>query len=237
MICLPESVQFLVLRKNVPGRIARILRRIAPGDRLDGCQFVAALADRQVGRTESPFSLLLGERYRLGTLMLWVAYFMGLLIYYLLTNWLPTLMKDGGFSMRNAALMTSLFPLGGMVGNISVGWIMDRFDGARVLALTFGLTAALVLVAGQIMSSPGALGLLLFLCGALLISAATSMSALAVSFYPTQGRATGVSWMHGMGRPGGVAGAWVGAVLMGMGLDLGAVFSLLAVPALAAAGA
>jgi len=232
---LPESVQFLVARSNVPARIARILGRIVPGARLDGCNFLTTQADAQPSRDESPFAVLLSRRYRLGTLMLWVGYFMGLLIYYFLTNWLPTLMKDVGLSMRNAALMTSLFPLGGMVGNICVGWVMDRFDGARVIALTYGLTAVLVLVAGRATGYPGALGALLFLCGVLLIGAATSMSALAVTFYPMHGRATGVSWMHGMGRPGGVAGAWVGAALIGMGWSLGTVFSLLAVPALAAA--
>jgi len=61
------------------------------------------------------------------------------------------------------------------------------------------------------------------------------MSALAASFYPTRARATGVAWMLGVGRVGGVAGALVGAALMGLGWQFGAVFSLLCVPAVIAA--
>jgi AAHS family 4-hydroxybenzoate transporter-like MFS transporter len=61
------------------------------------------------------------------------------------------------------------------------------------------------------------------------------MSALAANFYPTEGRATGVAWMIGMGRIGGVTGALVGAALMGLGWQFGSVFSLLAVPAMIAA--
>ncbi|CAG9244336.1 conserved hypothetical protein [Burkholderia diffusa] len=50
-------------------------------------------------------------------------------------------------------------------------------------------------------------------------------------------RATGVAWMLGIGRIGGVAGAFAGALLMGLGWRFGDVFSLLAVLALVAAGA
>jgi AAHS family 4-hydroxybenzoate transporter-like MFS transporter len=41
--------------------------------------------------------------------------------------------------------------------------------------------------------------------------------------------------MLGVGRIGGVAGALVGAALMGLGWQFGSVFSLLAVPAMIAA--
>jgi AAHS family 4-hydroxybenzoate transporter-like MFS transporter len=41
--------------------------------------------------------------------------------------------------------------------------------------------------------------------------------------------------MLGIGRIGGVAGALVGAALMGLGWQFGSVFSLLAVPALISA--
>jgi AAHS family 4-hydroxybenzoate transporter-like MFS transporter len=246
ILLLPESVQFLAVRKNADQRIARILQRIAPHPGLDECRFVAR--DDRAGnasgarersgagaRTQWALAVVLSSRYRFGTLMLWLAYFMGLLIYYLLTNWLPTLFKDTGFSGEKAALMTSLFPLGGVAGNLSVGWIMDRFVGHRVVALTYVLVGALVLLVGQGVGHQLWLGTLIFLTGTVATSAVTSMSALAASFYPTRARATGVAWMLGVGRIGGVAGALVGAALMGLGWQFGAVFSLLCVPAVIAA--
>jgi AAHS family 4-hydroxybenzoate transporter-like MFS transporter len=114
---------------------------------------------------------------------------------------------------------------------------MDRIDGARVIAATFGLTAVLVAVAGSVSGYPSAIGILLFMCGALLISAPTAMSALAVNYYTTQCRATGVSWTHGIGRLGGVSGAAVGAILLSTGWNLGAIFGLLALPAIVAESA
>lgn len=258
ILLLPESVQFLAIHKQADQRIARILQRIAPQSRFDGCRFVAV--DARAGfvgstsdagnaggasnanepgsrpmRSQWALAVVLSSRYRFGTLMLWLAYFMGLLIYYLLTNWLPTLFKDTGFSGEKAALMTSLFPLGGVLGNLCVGWIMDRFAGHRVVAMTYVLVGVLVLLVGQGVGHQIWLGTLIFLTGTVATSAVTSMSALAASFYPTRARATGVAWMLGIGRIGGVAGALVGAMLMGFGWQFGAVFSLLAVPAIIAA--
>jgi AAHS family 4-hydroxybenzoate transporter-like MFS transporter len=246
ILMLPESVQFLAVRRRADQRIARILQRIAPLSRFDGCRFIAldARAGREAAthgagkpgeRAQWALAVVLSSRYRFGTLMLWLAYFMGLLIYYLLTNWLPTLFKDTGFSGEKAALMTSLFPLGGVLGNLCVGWIMDRFAGHRVVAMTYVLVGLLVLFVGHGVGHQVWLGTLIFLTGTVTTSAVTSMSALAASFYPTRARATGVAWMLGIGRIGGVAGALVGAALMGLGWQFGAVFSLLAVPAVIAA--
>ncbi|CAG9259990.1 4-hydroxybenzoate transporter PcaK [Paraburkholderia unamae] len=234
ILFLPESVQFMAVRQRADAGIARILGRIAPGTTFDGCRFAAPESGASAKR-ESAIRVVMSRQYRFGTLMLWLAYFMGLLIYYLLTNWLPTLFRDTGFSGARAALMTSLFPLGGVLGNLCVGWFMDRLNANRVIAATYVLAAVMVLLVGRGVGHQLWLGTLIFLTGTLVTSAVTSMSALAAAFYPTHGRATGVAWMLGVGRIGGVAGALVGAALMGFGWQIGSVFSLLAVPALVSA--
>jgi AAHS family 4-hydroxybenzoate transporter-like MFS transporter len=67
--------------------------------------------------------------------------------------------------------------------------------------------------------------------------AQTGLNALAPTYYPTRARATGVSWMLGIGRCGGILGSLVGGVLLSMGFQFSVVFSILAVPALLAAAA
>ncbi len=233
ILLLPESAQFMVTRRRGDARIARVLQRIARDASLEACRFVTA--ESVAEHRGSALRVVLSSRFRFGTLMLWLAYFMGLLIYYLLTSWLPTLFKDTGFSGQNAALMTSLFPLGGILGNLSVGWLMDRFKANRVIACTYVVAALLVMLVGRGVGHQVWLGALIFLTGTVITSAVTSMSALAASFYPTHGRATGVAWMLGVGRIGGVAGALAGAALMGLGWQFGSVFSMLAVPAAIAA--
>jgi AAHS family 4-hydroxybenzoate transporter-like MFS transporter len=84
------------------------------------------------------------------------------------------------------------------------------------------------------MGNIGMLVTLIFLAGTAMNGAQSSMPSLAAMFYPTHGRATGVAWMLGIGRFGGIAGALLGAELMRRHLGFSATFSLLAIPAVIA---
>jgi AAHS family 4-hydroxybenzoate transporter-like MFS transporter len=79
------------------------------------------------------------------------------------------------------------------------------------------------------------LAALVFGAGFCMNGAQTSMSALAAGFYPTRCRATGVSWMLGIGRFGGILGALLGGVLLGAGWSFATIFAVLAIPAALAA--
>ncbi|MCV9974091.1 MFS transporter, partial [Burkholderia pseudomallei] len=102
---LPESIRFMVLRGAPHERIAAVLRRIAPDATFDGVRFV--LPDERGEQRRSGVAVVLSPRYRAGTAMLWLTYFMGLLVYYLMTGWLPTPVRDTGFTVRDAALVTA----------------------------------------------------------------------------------------------------------------------------------
>jgi AAHS family 4-hydroxybenzoate transporter-like MFS transporter len=132
-------------------------------------------------------------------------------------------------------LISSLFPLGGLLGNPVTGWLMDRLNANRTIVVSYVLVAVLVALVGHSVGSETTLGTLIFLCGALATSAATSLSSYAAQIYPTEGRSTGVAWMQGVGRLGGVAGSFAGAAMLGLGWHFGDVFTMLAVPALISA--
>ena len=75
------------------------------------------------------------------------------------------------------------------------------------------------------------MGVMVFIAGSIMNGAQSSMPALAAGFYPTQGRATGVAWMLGIGRFGGILGAFSGAFLMQAQLSFETIFTMLAIPA------
>ena len=161
---------------------------------------------------------------------------MGLVIFYALINWMPILFKDAGVDARSATLISALFPLGGC-GAILFGWLMDRFEANKIIALGYVATAALVWAVGQAAGNVGALVLLVFLAGTFMNTAQSSLPALAAAFYPTAGRATGVSWMLGFGRFGGIAGSFLVAELSRRNVGFVGIFSVVAIPGLIAAGA
>jgi AAHS family 4-hydroxybenzoate transporter-like MFS transporter len=147
-----------------------------------------------------------------GTLMLWLTYFMGLVIFYALINWMPLLLKDAGFTPATAALVAALFPLGG-IGAVLFGFLMDRYSPNLVIAFGFAATALCVFAIGQVPRELIILSSVIFLAGIVMNTAQSSLPALAAAFYPTRGRATGVAWMMGIGRFGGIAGSFLVAEL------------------------
>jgi len=233
LFALPESIRFMVVHGWPSEQIRTILSRIARGSRIDATQF--SLPEDHSGDKRAPIAVILSPRYRFGTWMFWLTYFMGLLVYYLLTSWMPTLIKEAGFSLRDASMITALFPLGCGIGAIACGWLMDRFNAHRVVAVTYLLTAAFVWAMGHYMAAAGALAILTFIAGICMNGAQTSMPVLAASYYPTHGRASGVAWMLGIGRFGGIVGALSGGTLLQAGLGIQSILELLAIPAVIAA--
>lgn len=230
---LPESVRFMAARQHDAARIAATLRRIAHDASLQGASFFMT-ETKTVVAGQSGLGVVLGRSFRIGSVMLWLAYFMGLVIFYALINWMPVLFKEAGLDQRAATLIAALFPLGG-VGAILCGWLMARFNGNYLIALGFVGTALFVYLIGRATGQMGWLMLMVFIGGALQNTAQTSLPALAAAFYPTPGRATGVAWMLGIGRFGGIVGTfWVGE-LQRRHVGLASVFALVAIPGIVAA--
>lgn len=235
LIGLPESIRYMVVHNWPAPKIKRVLCRIAGVAQIEATQFT--LPEEQARTGNSPLAVILSSRYRTGTLMLWLTYFMGTLVYYLMASWMPTLIKDSGMSMRDSSLIAALLPLGGTVGAIVCGWLMDWLNPHRVIGTAFFLVGIFVWALGQSVGNVGYMAVLMFSTGLFMGGSLISMSALAASYYPTYGRASGVAWMLGIGRFGGILGAVAGGTLLQLGLDFATILGMLAIPSAIAAGA
>ncbi|MEX8520116.1 MAG: MFS transporter [Leptothrix sp. (in: b-proteobacteria)] len=231
---LPESSRFMAVRGISAERIARTLGRVCGTSFSAGTTFVA---QEPAVQAHTPVRLLFSQGFGAMSVALWVTYFMGLMVIYLLTGWLPTLFKDAGLSVSQAANVTAMFQIGGTVGGVFVGWLMDRQTPTRVISLAYvgGAVSVLILAGSGIVST--SLAVLVALVGFCMSGAQTGLNAYAPSCYPTFARATGVSWMLGMGRFGSIFGSAIGGVLLGLGWSFSTILSLLAIPAALAAGA
>jgi AAHS family 4-hydroxybenzoate transporter-like MFS transporter len=227
VLFLPESVGYLVLKGGQDRRIAGILSRIS-GDAapLDDARFVESA--RAPG---FPVARLFAEGRLAGTLLLWVTFFMSLLVFYLLTSWLPTLLAASGQSLTSASLFALVLPVGSTVGAIVIGLLMDRFNPHVVLSLSYALAAGFILLLGHATATPLLLVAAVFGAGVGTGGSQVGINALAAIFYPTASRATGVSWANAVGRTGSVVGSMLGGTLLSMGWDLASVFAIAAIPA------
>lgn len=235
IVFLPESYRYLIVKGKSPEKIQAILQRIAPQQAANASHFYVPEENNPVASKKSVFGILFSQRYAKGTLLLWLTYFMGLVVIYLLTSWLPTLMRETGASLERAAFIGGLFQFGGVLSALFVGWAMDRFNPNRVIAGFYFAAGIFAFIVGQSLNQPTLLAVFILFAGMAVNGAQSAMPVLSTRYYPTQCRATGVAWMSGIGRFGAVFGAWIGAVLLGNDWTFSAILSLLMIPATAAA--
>jgi AAHS family 4-hydroxybenzoate transporter-like MFS transporter len=235
---LPESARFLALKETRRARLVAVLNRIERGIADQATRFVVPAVAQQAPNSErSPVRLILSRDYAFGTVMLWVCYFAGLLTVYLLGSWLPTLIRGAGFTLAEAALVGALFQAGGTIGSLAIGWLMDRFNAHRALGATVFAGGVLAWAMGLPGHGIAAMSVLAFFMGYCMNGSNTGFCALAASSYPTRMRATGTSWMLGIGRFGGIAGAMLGAGMLHANWGFSQVFTSLALPAAVGAAA
>jgi AAHS family 4-hydroxybenzoate transporter-like MFS transporter len=225
---LPESVRYLVMEGKRLDRVSATMKRIAPQESFDNVRF--EMTDKKL--KGFPVGHLFKPDLFVGTLMLWVAFFMSLLIIYLLSSWLPTLIKSTGVSLKTASLVTTMFQVGGTLGAIALGWLMDRFNPHYVLAISYALAGVFIAAIGSLTATPWLVGVAVFAAGFCISGAQVGANALSASFYPTDCRATGVSWANGVGRIGSVVGSVGGGAMLSMELSLPTVFLIVGLPAL-----
>ena len=229
MVWLPESARFLVVRNRGADKVRRVLAPIEPAQVAQAGSF--SIPEQQTVKSRNVLAVIFSGTYSTGTLLLWLTYFMGLVIVYLLTSWLPTLMRDSGASMEQSAFIGALFQFGGVLSAVGVGWAMDRFNPHKVIGTFYLLAGVFAYAVGQSLGHITVLATLVLVAGMCVNGAQSAMPSLAARFYPTQGRATGVSWMLGIGRFGAILGAWIGATLLGLGWNFEQVLTALVVPA------
>lgn len=225
LLLLPESVRFLVARGASQERVRAILRHISAN--ADSARSFVTDDPAPAGKTGGGVKLILSRAYLAGTVMLWLTYFMGLVIFYALVNWMPLLLRDAGLSAQDATLVSALFPLGG-VGAVLSGYLMDRYNPNAVIAIGFALTAASVFAIGHSAHELALLITVVLAAGVVMNTAQSSLPALAATYYPTQGRATGVAWMMGVGRLGGIAGSFLVAELARQRFGIEGIFGVVA---------
>lgn len=227
---LPESVRFLISRGAPAERIRTILERMIPGSTNPHSQFQPSEADA-TQPDKNAIATVISPRYRTGSLMLWGGYFMGLFLVYLIGSWLPSLVSKQGMTVTQAAIITAMYQAGGTLGSLFAGWLMDRFNANLALAVIYFCGGIAIVALGFSPAQVTVMSSIAFCSGFCFNGANTGMNALSASYYPTHARATGSSWMHGVGRIGAILSAFVGAEMLSLGWSFNLIFLLLAIPA------
>lgn len=227
---LPESVRFLVVKGGDPEKVSAIMRRIAP-DMASTAFRIEPPGSRHSGLA---VKYLFTEGRGIGTILLWIPFFMNLLILYFILSWLPALLRQAGMPVSAGITAIMSFSIGGIVGTILQGPLMGKLGVYRTIVTEFASSLVLVIVASSIFSNFPVMMLVTFILGVTVQGTQAGLNALSAMYYPTTMRSTGVGWALGVGRVGSILGPLIGGMMLGMQWTPPEIFRAGAIPALCA---
>jgi AAHS family 3-hydroxyphenylpropionic acid transporter len=175
-------------------------------------------AQKVLGRSmpNSGWLVLFQQGSARSTLLLWVSYFFTVMVLYILQNWLPSLMISQGLSRSEAGNVQMALNLGGAVGSLLLGVLLDRWRVmALIVSMYLGTVGALVGLgfSTQFYSTMIAA----FAAGLFSIGSPLVLYALAPRFYPTSVRGMGVGAALAIGRLGAMSGPMVAGQMLATG--------------------
>ena len=225
---LPESLQFLAVRRTRLDVLAHWLKKLDPSIQVSpSTEYVS----NEQARSGVPLMHLFSEGRSTVTLLLWVVYFMNLLILYSLSNWIPTVFTGMGYSQNAALLAGTLLQVGGTLGAYGLAWAIARKGFLPTLVVTFFLATISVALIGQPGLGFATVSLIVFVAGWCIVGGQPGLNTLAANYYPTAARSTGVGAALGVGRLGAIVGPYAGGVLLGQQWQAQQLFWVAAAPA------
>src|SRR5262249_12617841 len=133
-VALPESLQFLALRKRSLEKVGRWLKRVEPSVTISPDTRFVVNEEKKKG---VPLITLFHEGRATGTLLLWTMQFMNLINLYMLSTWLPTIARGMGMTTTAALMVGTMFQTGGAVGSIAIGQPIEKWGFFSVLIACF----------------------------------------------------------------------------------------------------
>ncbi|MFD0319229.1 MFS transporter [Streptomyces flavalbus] len=227
---IPESASVLTARGRPEHEVRAVLASVFEDTDKDFSTVDFSHGTRRKRARQPGPKTVLSRRFALLTLPLWLCFFLGQGIAFVIITYLPELAEDGGLSESKAAVSVAAFGWGGLIGQLSVSFVLKRFDRFRVLTALWVLTAAGLGAAAATAGQFLALLVTAFLLGLCLPAATSVLQAITAVTYPPSARATGVSWANSAGKVGPLFGGLFGGLMVDAGWSLARVLLVLAAP-------
>ncbi|MGD0025268.1 MAG: MFS transporter [Xanthobacteraceae bacterium] len=223
---LPESIKFLVLETDRRADIVKIVSALSPGIPITAeTKFVIP------EETAVPFSpkLLFADGLFWLTTLLWVLFICNQLAFYFVNSWTPTLLTVAKLPMSHAAIITSLFQLGGTIGGLVLMRPTDKY-GVLPVCVLFVLSLFTATTIGYAREPESLLMFDVFFAGFALLGLQFGLNALSGMMYPTAFRSSGSGWALSVSRFGAISGPIIGGILIARQTSIEHLYMFLMIP-------
>jgi MFS transporter, AAHS family, 4-hydroxybenzoate transporter len=228
IFAIPESIKFMVLRGGRDEAVSRLVQKLDPSAPVGPeSRFILDQTEGSSATRGSPLALF-RNGWAVVTVLVWLIFVLNLMANNLMNAWLPMIVQTGGQSAAQGSFAGSLYQLGGSVGGLALGILIDRI-GLKILTIIFAIAVPVLAFTGFAGSSENLLLVMAFICGCVIVGTQNALNAGAGIIYPTALRANGVGYALGVGRVGSITGPLIGSLLTSLAMPLQVFFYVTAV--------
>ncbi len=231
LLFLPESMEFLLSKrpKGALEKINIVMKKLGH----------AALSQMPPPDAESTkgggLMEILRQPYLARVIIIIIAYFMTISVFYFGNFLTPRVLAQEGFSGSTARLATISITVGGMIGSLVFGILAARFRFQTLTSLVCVLATGMTSVIGFTMGSVYTLIPALILTGFFINAGIAGFYTGMAASFPAHLRATGSGFTLGIGRFGAMVGPLVGGILLDGGFEFGTVYLIVGLTMLVSA--
>lgn len=212
---LPESLEYLLAKGDEAGARAQAQRL--------GITSLESFRPREVSGEKATWrdvmAAVFAPRHLRATLCFWGALFLGLMLVYGLSTWLPQIMRKNGHDLGSSLSFLLVFSLASAIGGLLLGRFADKTEPRRIMAVFF--LAGGVGIYCLTFNNPLAVNYLwVALAGVGSISTSLILTGYLTGYYPAHARGAAAGWALSFARIGAMSGPIVGGYLASLKLPL-----------------
>jgi benzoate transport len=212
---MPESIDSLIARRPV-GALAGVNKTLARLKRAP----LSELPPPPAIQTRPSLLGLFASEYRTPTILLTIAYFAQITLFYFIQKWVPKIVVDMGFDAAQAGRVLVAANCGNLLGALAIGLASQRMKLRPLVggAMLIGFVAIGIFGLGP--RDLTILSLTVAMAGFFVNAGVVGMYPLLAQTYPAALRASGTGFVIGIGRGGSAAGPLVAGALFAAGSSL-----------------
>ncbi|MGP4016272.1 MFS transporter [Saccharopolyspora sp. 5N708] len=212
----PESVEYLAARGRKREAIT-LLSRLRPDRAAAYAQAGGNIrtAGEQGQRTPRAWLIPMGPKYLITTLALWTTSFFVLFDNYGLITWAPNIMLARGYGFSGSLFFAISFELCSIVGGFACGYVADKWLPQRISMIVWLVLGSLCAVVLVTVTDPIISLISVSATGFFIAAVLYPLNNVTAMSYPVNARSTGVGYMLGVGRLGGILGPYICGALPG----------------------
>ncbi len=226
---MPESVRYLISRDKIT-EAKNIILTLEKNLGVASKPFDKELSPAELGSesaAQPKFSTLWSPKFRVRTIMLWLAWFGIVYSYYGIFMWLPSIVFAQGLAVVKTFEYVLIMTLAQLPGYFAAAWLVDIIGRKYTLSLFLLMSGVCSYFFGNSVTPNE-----LLMWGAAMsffnLGAWGVIYTYTPEMYPTAIRALGSGWAAGFGRIGGMLAPVLVGVLLSHGAPMNLIFAMFA---------